>query len=454
MGSFNTENLETSLKRIRNGQDKLAFYVGGISARTDYETPLSERQSWEDISLLKHIREKDAMPVVRKVLWEDRKTYDVYRSGVDISNKNYYVLSGNEVYICLGNNPLNRIDLFGTNNSRQQPVGQDNISSADGYRWRRLYTIISPEHRKFVTDNLMPVLQADDDFNENQTSVPLSTLANNVCGGSGGASGACGLYPKERKYNPVADTYVAKDSLWLGFDIDKCYDCFDLAQLADMNYKFMQGVSSGNLPSTITPLSNVQKIENGQFNPNSNEKIQGALIKDSSANDGEILNLLIDLSNISYEDRKVSVANPSIQFNSDTGDRARGNLITFQDNDGNHVVEGINLDRGGFGYFDLSLSIPSITNASTFTSVIEANIEPLDGLNVSTRKLLNCTQLAFHVEIDTSEVHSLGIDQTVFKTYGILKNPKASSGEIFGSDLNKNESKLQSNVVKLTVDLS
>jgi len=82
------------------------------------------------------------------------------------------------------------------------------------------------------------------------------------------------------------------------------------------------------------------------------------------------------------------------------------------------------------------------------------NIEPLDGYATSVRKLLNCNQLAFKVEFDSNDIKSLGVNQTSFKTYGLLKNPETTQSVVFGSDLNKNEKKLESNITKLVVKLT
>ena len=109
---------------------------------------------------------------------------------------------------------------------------------------------------------------------------------------------------------------------------------------------------------------------------------------------------------------------------------------------------------GGSGYYDYSLTIPSIINASTFINRTETNIEPLDGFASSTRKLLNATQLAFRVEFDSNDVLDAGVEQKTFTTYGLLKNPQTTSDVVFGSDLNKNEKKLEKNIIRLVLDLT
>lgn len=456
MASINTDNLEQFYERFSKGEDKYAFFLGGVSEKTDYETAKGDRETWQDVSVLSHVRKNDAKPVVRRVNYIRKKSYDPWRSAGNASGSNYYVLNetNNTVYLCISSNSLNRIDLFGTNNSTYVPSFETGVEYTypDGYRWRRLYKIDSAS-RRFLTDNLMPVNDAVRDYEEYPTAISLEGLASTVCSGSPGASGACGLYASKKEYDPSSETYTSSGSLWDSFVDVHCWRCYELAQRLGMHHRFIQGGVASDLPSSITIESNLSKINAAQLNPNSNEKLQASLSSYAQGNDGEILSLFINLENVSYANRIVSVANPTVTITSATGTGASARLITYQDASGNHVVDGIELISGGSGYYDYTLTIPSISNASTFLNVIEINIEPLDGYATSVRKLLNCSQLAFRVEFDSNDIKDLGIGQTSFKTYGLLKNPQTTSDVVFGSDLNKNQKHLQSNVTRLVVNL-
>jgi hypothetical protein len=221
-----------------------------------------------------------------------------------------------------------------------------------------------------------------------------------------------------------------------------------------MEQRFIAGSSGGDIPSGISLETNLDKINAAQLNPDSNEKIQAELVTSSSAKDGEILSMFIDLLNLSHTERQITIENPEIVITSATGTGASARLITYRDSNRNIVVDGIELVSGGSGYYDYSLTIPSITNASTFINRTETNIEPLDGFASSTRKLLNATQLAFRVEFDSNDVLDAGVEQKTFTTYGLLKNPQTTSDVVFGSDLNKNEKKLEKNIIRLVLDLT
>jgi hypothetical protein len=456
MASINTDNLEQFYERFSKGQDKYAFFLGGVSEKTDYESSKGNRETWQDVSLLYHVRKNDAKPVVRRINYVRKRSYDPWRSAGNASGQNYYVYNeiNNFVYLCVSSNSLNRIDLFGTNNSTYTPSFTSEIEKTypDGYRWRKLYKIDSSSKR-FLTDNLMPVNDAILDYEEYPTATSLEGLANTICTGAPGVSGACGLYARKKEYDPSSSTYTSSGSLWDTFVDVHCWRCYELSQRLNMEYRFIAGGEASDLPSSITVKSNLTKIQESQLNPNSNEKIQAGLTSYSQGNDGEILSILINLSSLTYAQRIVSTANPTIQITSSTGSGASARLKTFVDTSGNNVVEGVELIDGGSGYYDYSLSIPSISNSSTFLNVLEINIEPVDGYATSSRKLLNCTQVAFKVELDSQDIQDLSLGQTTFKTYGILKNPETTSDVVFGSDLNKNQKKLQSNVTRLIVNL-
>tara|TARA_B100000900_G_scaffold402974_1_gene409444 strand:+ start:607 stop:1986 length:1380 start_codon:yes stop_codon:yes gene_type:complete len=457
MSSINTDNLEDFYTRLSKGQDKYAFYLGGVSEGSNYDTAAGDRNVWEDVSLLYHVRKNDAKPVVRRINYEIKKTYNPWRATGNSSADNYYVLNqtNGTVYLCVSSNALNRIDQFGDNNSTYTPSFEDAVEKTypDGYRWRRLYKL-DTNSRRFLTDNLMPVNDAIKDFEEFPTVVGLQSLITYVCSNGGDEVGSCGLYPRTKQYVPEDDTYITAGFLWEKITDVSCYRCYDLAQRLDMEHRFVAGAGSLiEVPSSISLETNLEKINSLQLNPNSNEKVQAELVTSSSAKDGEILSMFINLANLSYSDRQISVENPEIVITSATGTGASARLITFKDNAGNIVVDGIELISGGSGYYEYGLTIPSVTGASTFINLIETNIEPLDGFATSTRKLLNATQLAFKVEFDSNDILDADVEQKTFTTYGILKNPQTTDDVVFGSDLNKNEKKIERNTIKINLNL-
>ena len=458
MASINTENLEDFYKRFLKGQDKYAFFLGGVSTGTNYETSEGDRNIWENISLLSHTRKNDVKPVVRRISYKSKKSYDPWRSRGNLVSDNYYVLNTENdiVYLCLSSNSLNRSDLFNKNNSTVYPTSISGIQkTSDGYEWLPLYKVDS-NSKKFLTDNIMPVNDAITDYDQFPTTISLDGVVSQVChdssgGISGGSTGACGLYPLTRQYNADTEEYINAGNLWHSL-LCSCWRCHQFGELLGMDTRFMFGDGLDELPSSITLQSNLDKINASSENPLSNAKIQAAL--SSSIKDGQILSMFINLSSLKYAERVVSTANPEIIITSGTGSGATAKLITYQNSTGDYIVDGISIVTHGLGYYEYSITIPSITNASTFIDLIELNIEPPDGVGTSTRKLLNCNQLAFKFEIDSDEIVSAALNQKTFTTYGMLKNPITTDNSIFGSDLNTNEKLIKKTTTRLVLDIS
>jgi len=452
--SINTDNLELFYKDFLSGKNRYSFFLGGTDVLSDLNTAKGDRNVWEDISVVSNVRGNDAKPVVRRINYVNKKSYDPWRASGNNISDNYYVFNeaDNTVYLCISSNSLNRSDLFKTSNSTYTPSFSENEKTyPDGYKWKKLYKIDN-KSRKFLTDNLMPVEDVASDYVPYPTGIGLNALSSVICSGNPGACGACGLYPKKQEYDPPTSSVTRAGYLWQSFEGIRCWDCFDLAQRLDMEYSFISGASASDLESYITIESNIDKIKNSDFSPFTNENIQSNLMYSSSAKDGEILSVFLDLSDVSYDDRKVDVENPRVVITSATGVNAVAYLITYKDSSGNNIVDGIRLENGGYGYYDYTLSIPTISNASTFTNRIEVNIEPPDGYATSIRKLLNCTQIAFRLEFDSKEILNANINQKTFTSYGMMKNIETTTSKIYGSDLNLNQRTINSNLVTLTLD--
>lgn len=94
--------------------------------------------------------------IVRKIQWVSGTVYDYYTdTDPDLYNKDFYIVTSlNRVYKCLFNN-------YGSPSTVEpnSTVNSGDITLADGYIWKYLYTIDSASYRKFATDSYIPVYQ-------------------------------------------------------------------------------------------------------------------------------------------------------------------------------------------------------------------------------------------------------------------------------------------------------
>jgi hypothetical protein len=449
MSSLHTNNAEQFLKDFQKGKFNLSFFLGGVSAGVAYGSSEGDRlESWQNISVLTDVRKRDAQAVVNRINWTQEVYYPWSAQG-NASGEKYYAYNPTNriVYLCTAANSLNRKDLLGTSNSTILPTTETTESLEDGYTWKALYKVGAND--PFLTETRLPVPDVED-YDDFSTTIGLESLVTTICGSSGGQSGACGLYPKQADYDADAGAFVSAGNLRYSM-VTSCWDCFTLGQELEMESRFLAGVSLAGLPSGVSLETNLQKIQASKINPSSSQKFQANLANASLSNDGEILSMLLDLSSVSKTNRIVSIPNPEITITSATGSGAKASLVTYVDAQGNNVVDGLKLTSGGKGYFDFTLTIPSISNASTFVNQITVNIEPLDGYATSARKILNCNQIAFNFEFTSNDIDDVGLEQSKFTTFGILKDAQSTDDSTIGKDKNLNEREFRRNTINLVV---
>lgn len=130
----------------------------------------AESFTYDDLLAVKRVTSSDVAFVAPRRNWQTGTTYDIYRhdygeritgtttqqsanSGVfNLFDANFYVLnSARNVYKCLDNN----------NNSAStvEPTGTDTIvlSTADGYKWKFMYTLSASEQSNFLSTDFMAV---------------------------------------------------------------------------------------------------------------------------------------------------------------------------------------------------------------------------------------------------------------------------------------------------------
>ena len=151
-------------------------------ARTDYEgtetapvTPgdsvLNEFKNYDDLLAVKKITGSDVSNVIPRRNWTSGTTYDIYRHDYEeyvtgstttritansgattLFDSTFYVkTSANRVYKCLDN--------AGNTASLNEPTGTSTsvIETADGYKWKYMYTLSASEQANFLSTDFMGV---------------------------------------------------------------------------------------------------------------------------------------------------------------------------------------------------------------------------------------------------------------------------------------------------------
>lgn len=173
----NAEQFKEAFSESAN--NKMYLFIGGPSAFSDDNnppTPLDTTQgvefsSWSDMLAAKRITETDISHAVRRYDWTSGTAYTEYDNTVDLIGEQFYVYTDqSHVYKV----------LYNANNSTStvKPTGTANtvIETADGYKWKFMYTVAAGDAIKFQTSNFIPVKVLDSDDGSAQWDVQSTAV--------------------------------------------------------------------------------------------------------------------------------------------------------------------------------------------------------------------------------------------------------------------------------------
>ena len=159
---YNAENFITS----SNGSDNLYLSIGRPQAWANENTPPTPvNNEYQDLVYysenlaLKRIVPSDLKQVVKRYDWIVGTVYDQYdNENANVATSNFYVLTtpDNNIYKCIYNN--NRASSTDKPSGRSISV----ITTADGYKWKFLYSLTDTDLLKFLTNEYMAVHNNND----------------------------------------------------------------------------------------------------------------------------------------------------------------------------------------------------------------------------------------------------------------------------------------------------
>jgi len=169
--SIHTVVCETILADIRSQRSSYFFFVGGLqipgvnvstTADPSYAYELDARN---EIVSLKRIQSSDVSVVIPRYDWVSGLVYDyyddytpsfpAYSGATDISQAKFYVMNSQfNVYKCLSNN-VNSPSTVEPTTTLAAP-----FYTADGYRWKYMYSIPLSMRNRFLNSAYMPVQTA------------------------------------------------------------------------------------------------------------------------------------------------------------------------------------------------------------------------------------------------------------------------------------------------------
>lgn len=177
------------------GSTKTYFFIGRSHPWDEDTDPPQAADSvehtsysvWNDILAMKSVASADVTFCVTRHDWVSGTVFAQYDDrDTDLYSKKFYVLTSDfNVYICISNNNGAASTVMPTGTSTSI------ITTADGYRWKYLYTITAAQALKFMAVSHIPVQTLTVDDGSPQWAVQQAAVAGAVpqavpvAGGSG-----------------------------------------------------------------------------------------------------------------------------------------------------------------------------------------------------------------------------------------------------------------------------
>ena len=133
-------------------------YPAGADDTGNYPTPINDTANieyipWRDAIAAKRIQASDITNGIRRLDWATGTVYDIYdHTDATLSDQDFYVITEEyNVYKCLSNN------YGAASTSKPTGTGSSEITLADNYIWKYMYTVSTGDALKFVTRDYIPV---------------------------------------------------------------------------------------------------------------------------------------------------------------------------------------------------------------------------------------------------------------------------------------------------------
>lgn len=163
---FKIHNAEQFIESLsETTATNLYLFIGKVQEWSDEDNPPAPNEAlanttfsyWDQMIAAKKVTATDVKHILAREDWSSNSTYTAYtHKNPDQLANNFYVLTEEmNVYKCLQNNLSN-----GTSTIKPTGTGTAVIETADGYKWKYMYTITAQDTLKFVTSEYFPVQQS------------------------------------------------------------------------------------------------------------------------------------------------------------------------------------------------------------------------------------------------------------------------------------------------------
>ena len=458
--STKTQNVKNFINQIGK-ENQLFLFVGSSDTDSESNSPKTQIDLWKESDFSIKVGKDNIVGVVPNVKWARKRTYTPW-SANRLNQGNYYAYNDTNgyVYLCISDNRENRIDLQGKNVSNNLPSHiSGDVTYDDGYTWKALFKI-TPSMEKFVNEQWIPVVSFDN-YEPIDMDSPFAQIENYCYPSLTKDGGKCALYFKDNVTyfdGNGASVLGVKGNLYKTFDSLLCHECYTTF---NENETFISRFYvSETPPASIDikdPYDTIGEMISRNEIPTSSPYYYLYTANAQSPDEGHVVSVKINLQDYTAEDLQIDTENPELEVLSNSGSGARIRLKTYKTQLGTIHVNGIEILSKGSGYKDIQLELNSADIIGTTTkdqllSLIEINLDEIDGLGFDPMKVLNAEHAMVDVRIDKPTLNNsnLSIPSSI-NFYTLVQNPRYNSDYIAGTNENKYTSTLYRTTAKVSV---
>ena len=372
---------ETSPSRLYTFVARPAPYANdSITATPIDDTQNNDYNIFKQMLAAKKVSTTDITYAIKRYNWANNNLYAAYdNEDTGLYANTFYVYSSDRnVYKCLFNNK--------NANSTVEPTGTSTglIETADGYRWKYMYSVSAADNGKFVTDQYIPVkvLSANDgssQFAVQQAAVNGAIEIVKVTNGGRGYLTTNGNFQSVSNGSSfsLANTASANDSIYVGSTI-----------------YISSGRGAGLLRDVVRYVGTSRTVT-----------VNNAFTTAPNTSSGYIVS------------PKVTVTGDG------TGALAYSNVVSS-----NGAVNYISMINTGTDYSNATVAISANTSYGN-NATARAIISPRFGHGKNAREELGGSFIMVASEFSGSEANTIALENDV-RTFGLIKDPILANGSI------------------------
>jgi len=369
-------------------------YPSGDTTIPDLTNSVDETlyDSYTDMVFGKRVTASDVKSMIPRYNWVSGTYYDAYRSDVDLTDKQFYVVvkeAAYNVFKCLDNNG-NAASIYAPS-IHNTSADDEFYSTADGYVWKYMYSIDTSTFAKFATADYIPVV-ANTYVTGNAVAGAVDVIVVDFAGSS--------------YHTTFANTFSVTD-IAVGGDPIK----YNLAENASSSNNFYNGsflyITSG------TGYGQGKKI------------VDYVVIGSDKTVTLESAFTTRPDSTSTYE------ISPYVLITGDgSGAVARAVVNTAVAN----TIDRVEIITRGSGYTYVTATVTGNTGGSSNSAIVRAVLGPKGGHGSNVDYELGCKSLCFSVTFANTEGSTIPVAND-FRSVGLLKDPLFKSVELTLSDI-------------------